>query len=112
MSISESNLWRIAACLVLIVGLSIAILLKPTCSKSSVREMTWGLDLMKSEQASNQSMLYLTEQILEWEKIADDFSMHDDWMRRKTQANIRLIELNILIPDLQIKLNECSQKGD
>ena len=74
--------------------------------------MTRHLELLKSEQEYNQSMLYLVDSILEWERVADDFSMHDDWMARKDQVYNRSAELSISIPDLQIKLNECSQKGD
>lgn len=112
MSIGESNLWRIAACLVVIVGLSTAVFQMPTCSKSSVSDLTWDLELLRSEQESSQSMIYLVDSIFEWENIADDFSMHDDWTARKGRINNRLAELSISIQDRQTQLDECNQKGD
>jgi len=105
---NNSNLWTGAFVLFVTASLIVASTFPTACSNSTVREMTWGLDLMKSEQASNQSVLYLTEQVLEWEKKADDFSMHEDWMARKTDAHMRLTELDILIPDLQAQIDKCN----
>ena len=109
---SNPKVWSI---LVMIGGLilfAFASTITTACSKSSVQEMSLRLELMQVEQESNQSILYLVDSVLEWEKVADDFSMHDDWMVRKVRANNRLAELSVSIPDFQNQLDECNQKGD
>ena len=113
---NKTNPWpaiRLAA--MLSIGIVIALLTVPSmmsCSESSIQEKTTWLELLKVEQSSSQSMLYLIDSIFEWEEMADDFSMHDDWMARKVRANNRLAELSVIIPDFQSQLDECNQKGD
>ena len=112
MSISESRLMSIVAIVILASMLAVAALMLPPCSKSFTQDLTWDLELLRSEQESNQSMLHLIDSIFEWEKVADDFSMHNDWVARQARANMRLIELSISILDYQNQLDKCNQKGD
>ena len=109
---NKENLLRISAWLLVVLGLAFVVFNELPCPNSSLTEITWQLDFMKTEQASNQSILYLTEQIFEWEKLVNDFSMHGDWVARRARANYRLAELSVIIPDFQNQLDECSQKGD
>lgn len=105
---SNLNLWTKLSIVGVLILLIIAVTIELPCSKSSVQKMTLRLELMQTEQESNQSMLYLVDSILEWERVADDFSMHDDWMVRKARANNRLAELSVSIPDFQNQLDECN----
>lgn len=95
-----------------LILLAVASTITTACSKSSVQEMTLQIELIKSEQEYNQSMLYLVDGILEWEKVADDFSMHADWEARKNRADARSTELSVSISALQNQLDKCNQEGD
>lgn len=105
---SNLKLWTKLSIVGVLILLIIAATIELPCSKSFIEEMTWRLEFAKSEQESNQSMLYLVDSILEWERVADDFSMHDDWLRRKMRSNNRLAELSVVISDFQNQLDECN----
>ncbi|KKK50588.1 hypothetical protein LCGC14_3123500, partial [marine sediment metagenome] len=83
---NKENLWLAAGALALILALVIPVFILMPCSSSSLRYMTWELKSMESDQSYNQSMLYLAEQIFEWEEIADDFSLHEDWVEHEARA--------------------------
>lgn len=109
---NKSKVWSI---LIMISGLilfAFASTIQTACSKSSVQDLTWRLELMQAEQSSDQAMLYLIDGIFEWEEKVGDFSMHGEWTARKARADNRLAKLSVSIPDFQNQLDECNQKGD
>lgn len=112
---NKTNPWpaiRLASFLLAVVIVLVVVINQWPCSNSYLTKITLDLELLRSEQESNQAMLYLVDSIFEWEEMADDFSMHDDWVARKIRANTKLIELGGLIPDLQNQLNECNHEGN
>lgn len=108
---NKINPWsavRLAAFLLAVTILLVVVINQWPCSNSYLTKITLDLELLRSEQESNQAMLYLVDSILEWEEVANDFSMHDDWMARKIRANTRLIELGVLIPKLEARIDKCN----
>lgn len=104
---NKENVWIGVGALALILALIIPVFILMPCSSSSLRDMTWELEFMESEQSYNQSILYLTEQIFEWEKMADDFSMHEAWVENKDRATLKLDNLKVSIPALQAAIDQC-----
>jgi len=82
------------------------------CSTSSIQEMSWQIESMKRQQSANESIVFLSDQFLEWEKLVDDFSMNEQWMEHKDRAILKLQDLEIDIPALQSKIDQCNQKGE
>jgi len=94
---------------VVIVSLPLLLFLAPwECSTSSVQDLTWRIDFAKSEQSLIESNLILIDGMFEWEEMADDFSMHDEWVGHKVRSNNRLDELSVVISDFQNQLDECN----
>jgi len=77
------------------------------CSHRALQELTWQIELMKTQRSSNESIVYISNQVFEWEKIADDYSMHEVWMAHKDRAVKKLKGLEIDIPKRQAVLDDC-----
>lgn len=105
---SNLNLWTKLSIVGVLILLIIAVTIELSCSKSFIEEITWRIDFAKSEQSLIESNLILIDGMFEWEEMADDFSMHDEWVGHKVRSNNRLAELSVVISDFQNQLDECN----